>query len=108
MASIFSASFGLWSSMLKGPRTLPKTFSTSSTIGWYCAGTSVFPVIGAILGMVVAPLLLTSGRLRRAPAPAGEYASGHERAHGGEIRLRLATTMDEDRVFEPETGQPAH
>ena len=57
MASIFSASLGLWSSMLKGPRTLPKTFNTSSTIGWYCAGTSVFPVMGATRGMVLGLLI---------------------------------------------------
>ena len=30
-ASIRSASFGLWSSMLNGPRTPPNTFTTEST-----------------------------------------------------------------------------
>src|SRR5439155_257055 len=46
-----SASFGLWSSMLNGPRTLPKTFTTASTTAWCAAGTSDLPVIGATRGM---------------------------------------------------------
>jgi hypothetical protein len=46
-----SASFGLCSSMLNGPRMLPNTLSTSSTTPWYSAGTSDLPVTGAILGI---------------------------------------------------------
>src|SRR6267143_7164162 len=48
-----SASFGLCSSMLNGPRTPPKIFSTASTTRWCSAGTSDLPVIGARRGMVV-------------------------------------------------------
>ena len=47
-----SASFGLCSRMLNGPRTPPKTLTTSSTTAWCSAFTSAFPVIGAILGIV--------------------------------------------------------
>src|SRR5437867_4446152 len=51
--SIRSASFGLWSSMLNGPRTPPNTFTTESTTAWCSVGTSDLPVIGATRGMVV-------------------------------------------------------
>src|SRR6516164_11671548 len=47
-----SASLGLCSRMLNGPRTPPKTLTTSSTTAWCSAGTSDLPVTGAILGMI--------------------------------------------------------
>src|SRR5262245_42308914 len=47
-----SASLGLWSSMLKGPRTPPKTLTTLSTTAWCSAGTSDFPATGATRGMM--------------------------------------------------------
>src|SRR5919106_2934482 len=47
-----SASFGLWSSILNGPRTFPNTFTTASTTAWCSAGTSDLPVIGATRGMM--------------------------------------------------------
>src|SRR2546426_2282766 len=50
--SIRSASFGLWSSMLNGPRTPPKTFTTASTTAWCAAGTSALPVTGVTRGMM--------------------------------------------------------
>src|SRR5205823_11038979 len=40
------------SRMLNGPRIVPRTLSTSSTMAWCSAGTSDLPVIGAILGVV--------------------------------------------------------
>src|SRR5262249_12154458 len=46
-----SASFGLWRSMLKGPRTFPKTFSTPSTTAWCSGATSGLPVTGATRGI---------------------------------------------------------
>src|SRR2546422_3153088 len=46
-----SASFGLWSSMLNGPRTVPNTFTTASTTAWCSADTSDLPVIGATRGI---------------------------------------------------------
>src|SRR5262245_7825446 len=49
---IRSASFGLWSSMLNGPRMLPNTFWTASTTAWCSAGTSDLPVMGATRGML--------------------------------------------------------
>ncbi len=58
-----SASLGLCSSMLKGPRTLPKTRTTWSTTAWCSAGTSDLPVIGAMRGMA-----LSSRARRRARA----------------------------------------
>src|SRR3989454_11712855 len=50
--SIRSASFGLWSSMLNGPRTPPNTFTTESTTAWCSVGTSDLPVMGATHGIV--------------------------------------------------------
>src|SRR2546426_8048880 len=50
--SIRSASFGLWSSMLNGPRTPPNTFITASTTAWCSAGTSDLPVTGVTRGMI--------------------------------------------------------
>src|SRR6516162_4038 len=47
-----SASSGLCSRMLNGPRTPPNTLTTSSTTFWCSAGTSDLPVTGAILGMI--------------------------------------------------------
>src|SRR5262245_37292489 len=73
-----SASFGLWSSMLKGPRTLPKTASTPSTTAWCSAGTSDLPVIGATRGMVV--LLRRSARRERPAEPVADRAAHHELA----------------------------
>src|SRR2546426_1410020 len=49
--SMRSANFGLCNSMLNGPRTPPKIFSTLSTTRWCSAGTSDLPVIGATRGM---------------------------------------------------------
>src|SRR2546428_10877298 len=46
-----SASAGLCSSMLNGPRALPNTETTASTTEWYWAGTSDLPVMGATRGM---------------------------------------------------------
>src|SRR5437867_4372160 len=46
-----SASLGLWSSMLNGPRTPPKIFSTASTTAWCSAETSALPVMGLMRGM---------------------------------------------------------
>src|SRR5262245_56991382 len=51
MARMRSASSGLCSSMLNGPRTWPKVLSTPSTTAWCSEGTSDFPVMGATLGM---------------------------------------------------------
>src|SRR4029450_654001 len=47
-----AASFGLCRSMLNGPRTFPKTFNTWSTTAWLSAGTSDFPVTGAMRDMM--------------------------------------------------------
>src|SRR5882724_5583275 len=46
-----SASFGLCSSMLNGPRTPPKTVTTWSTTPWWAAGTSDLPVMAGMRGM---------------------------------------------------------
>src|SRR3712207_6805193 len=58
-----SASFGLWSSMLNGPRTCPNVSSTPSTTWWYSGATSDLPPIALILVMLL-PLP------RPTPAPA--------------------------------------
>src|SRR5438128_6805661 len=50
--SIRSASFGLWRSMLNGPRTPPNTFTTASTTAWFSAGTSDLPATGVMRGMM--------------------------------------------------------
>src|SRR4029450_4065599 len=62
-----SASRGLWSSMLNGPRTLPKTSTTASTTRWCSAGTSALPVTGAILAMAGSPPGLTASAVCRMP-----------------------------------------
>src|SRR5262245_13741297 len=68
---IFSASLGLCSSMLNGPRTPPKTLMTESTTAWCSAGTSDLPVMGAMRGMAAsfarceAVWVTRSGRARR-------------------------------------------
>src|SRR5919109_2080642 len=68
-----SASLGLWSNMLNGPRTCPNTFSTASTTSWYSAGTSDLPVMGATLGMMAGSFLYGDGAHRlhatRVPSP---------------------------------------
>ena len=46
-----SASFGLWSSMLNGPRTLPNVFCTLSTTPWCSALPADVPVIAGMRGM---------------------------------------------------------
>src|SRR5207253_9705795 len=47
-----SASLGLWSSMLNGPRMPPKTLTTESTTAWCSAGTTDLPVTGLTRGIV--------------------------------------------------------
>src|SRR5258705_2859105 len=49
---IRSARLGLCRSMLNGSSTPPKTFTTWSTTAWLSAGTSDFPVTGAMRGMM--------------------------------------------------------
>src|SRR5437667_227618 len=65
-----SASLGLCSSMLNGPRTPPKIFSTASTTRWCSAGTSALPVIGARRGMLGSFLGWTNLLQSR---PTGDY-----------------------------------
>src|SRR5260370_924385 len=64
-----SASFGLWSSMLNGPRTPPNTFTTASTMAWCSAGTSDLPVIGATRGMMSSFLETAASRPRTRRGP---------------------------------------
>src|SRR5215469_14397486 len=73
-----AASFGLCSSILNGPRTLPKTSSTRSTTAWCSADTSDLPVIGATRGIVV--LLGRSARRERPAEPVADRAAHHELA----------------------------
>src|SRR6266571_6234075 len=65
-----SASLGLCSSMLNGPRTPPKIFSTASTTRWCSATTSALPVIGARRGMLGSFLGWTNLLQSR---PTGDY-----------------------------------
>src|SRR6516164_11614239 len=62
-----SASPGLCSRMLNGPRTPPNTLTTSSTTWWCSAGTSDLPVTGAILG-IISSMSWLNARIRLAPA----------------------------------------
>src|ERR1700733_12838021 len=55
--SIFSASSGLCSSTLNGPRMRPKTLMTSSATCWASAGTWLLSLIGVTLGIVSSPCL---------------------------------------------------
>src|SRR4029077_6173435 len=63
-----SASFGLWSSMLKGPRTPPKTFTTASTTACCSAGTSDLPLTGVSRGMGALPFSTSSWAGSRQPS----------------------------------------
>src|SRR5260370_30202038 len=76
-----SASFGLWSSMLNGPRTPPNTFTTASTMAWCSAGTSDLPVIGATRGMMSSFLETAASRprTRRGPLRSAPPDDGHAR-----------------------------
>src|SRR2546427_11880635 len=86
-----SASFGLWSSMLNGPRTPPKTFSTFSRTTWCSAGTSDLPVTGAMRGMRGSFLeggggvcySLDHGRLHHAQGPRRNSRARPDPVRGG-------------------------
>src|SRR5881392_1724627 len=83
-----SASFGLWSSMLNGPRTLPNTPTTASTTAWCSAGTSDLPVIGATRGMMSS--LLASVRDARGDGDLDEELGRVQRRDGHRGPRRLA------------------
>src|SRR6266436_944530 len=102
-----SASFGLWSSMLNGPRTVPNTFTTASTTAWCSADTSDLPVIGATRGITGSFLASHEQRqglldelgegaqkLGAARAVEGTVVAGQGQHHGG-LDDRLAVDGDD-------------
>src|SRR6516165_2062753 len=99
-----SASLGLCSMTLNGPRTPPKTLTTSSTTAWCSSATSALPLTGVILGMI-------SSRVKSNPgiglAPAVEIDDLGERATANrtETAHRIADRQDGVRM---EAGRDAH
>src|SRR2546423_3609855 len=118
---IRSASLGLWSSMLKGPRTVPKTPTTASTTAWCSAGTSVLPVMGATRGMTGSFLRCVQVHDRVEPrlvpdhasdvAAAGQVFGQHDvagaDAHDGAVaHFDLGGAGERDRVLPARRAMP--